>query len=312
MTHVCSIEPYLRDISAERRAPILARAVETRELLATWMAGYTGVLDPRASGTALSFAMTAPTRSAHELALAGRLAMWIFAVDDVLDARDATAVTTTGLLAPILAFLASGGEQRPVGDAPLVRALGDLWERLAQRPLYPFFRGPLVESLQAMFAAMELENAWREQYRGPGRRLPSYPDYLENGISSIAMPCLYRALALALGGPATPSCWPRLRSIERDAAMAVRLANDLRTCTRELDEQAVNAVVILGESATVAQARGEVEADMKRALDRCARSCEWGAPEPAGLDRLFCDYAVHTCRLYAHGDFNDGRLAAAV
>lgn len=52
---------------------------------------------------------------------------------------------------------------------------------------------------------------------------------------------------IATSAPATRDLLPALRGAERPFSMAVRVANDLRTCEREKLEGRVNAVTLLGE-----------------------------------------------------------------
>lgn len=310
--------PLLAKMPTEQRARVGKLAARSMEIITQWGNRHPIIRVGRAPATALTLSAAAPSCTDEEIALLGRLCMWIFAVDDLFDEGLPNIANPEQHLIPVLGLLDSDATYSGGSADPFYRAFAELCSDLSQYRLFPAFRVLLQESVALLFSSMAKESAWRDQYqRSNGQCLPTYDAYTENGASSIGMRTLYRAMALMLGEPATPQHWPLLRQMEQEAALSVRLANDLRTYQRELREQNINSLTILasppgGRGAPTAVALGlariEVQARMEQALDRCASLCQRDPEASALLKQVYLSKAHSSCAFYLEHDF-DAKLS---
>src|SRR5204863_9234262 len=89
---------------------------------------------------------------------------------------------------------------------------------------------------------------WRLAYRkgaDDGATLPTYEEYVATGRYSIGGPPHIWAALITTGDPSTPAHLDHLRAMEEIASTCIRLANDLQSYQKEIDEGKINALVIL-------------------------------------------------------------------
>ena len=93
---------------------------------------------------------------------------------------------------------------------------------------------------------MVREQEWRRACRSHGLvALPSYDEYLDNGLNSIGGPPHIWSDLITIGDASTPDHLDGLRPMERIASTCIRLANDLQSYRKEVAEGNINALVIL-------------------------------------------------------------------
>src|SRR5207237_1471750 len=77
-----------------------------------------------------------------------------------------------------------------------------------------------------------------------GATLPNYEQYVATGRYSIGGPPHIWAALITTGDPSTPAHLDHLRAMEEIASTCIRLANDLQSYQKEIDEGKINALVI--------------------------------------------------------------------
>jgi hypothetical protein len=265
-------------------------------------------------------AATASFLSVRELLPAARLSMWLFAVDDLCDEGSAeeralgSAQRWSRLERGVAVLDEPAGSGSGDGD-PLLQAIRDIRDELAGFPLFAPLRPSLVGFLREVLRGMQREEAWATRYReSPGDPLPTSRDYLETGLHSVGVLPVYLSMLATMGDDSIPSHLPRLLEMGHEAALCIRLANDLRSYERELAEGKLNSLVILQRelstqrglepAAALEQARAEVKARMAGALERCV---EIGRRERTGSahpERYTTDLVSFVCDFYAHHDYH--------
>lgn len=271
------------DAFALGRAAALAAAC-ARDLR-RYAAGHADLFSARAfdevcATVAHANAFGAPWHTAGELRTACRSALWVFAldwlVDHVADERGQVRAVVAGCEA-----VAGGAEPA----TPLTRMLADLRRDLRRAPAfaagYPAWR----EELSRMLAAMAREWDWKQALRAAGRTAaPTLDDYLDNA-ANFGSTWVNVAHWIAVGdagdlGPA--------RRAADTVQRALRLANDLRTYARDVDWGDLNALMLGVDRATVTGRIGALRAEAGELLDALAAS----APRQAEYLRRQLDYSL--------------------
>jgi hypothetical protein len=280
-----------------------ARAAQT---LHRWAARYPLIRRLRVWPLALSVAAAAPFSSVEALISTARVSLWVFTLDDLFDEER---VPQAELMRRAERYRAvvHGEPVDTTGDS-LAAALREIRDDLATYPLFGELGGEWVDALCGTIDGMMREYQWRSLYRKEGGPLPPYTEYLANGLYSIGGPPHVWAALITMGDASTPRNLDHLRSMERMASTAIRLANDLQSYPKEVSEGKINALVLLnkafqqeglseGEAYGRAETcvRGEIEKTLAVLSDLQARACtQTGRPEAAIADiaRFVCDFYV--------------------
>lgn len=289
----------------DEQVHIFDLSVRTAKALYQWAARYPLIRRVRVWPLALSVSAASPFSSLDALISTTRLSLWVFTLDDLFDEERAPEKELLRRAERYRA-VALGEPVAPSRDS-LATALRDVREDLATYPLFGSLGHEWENALAGTIHGMVTEYHWRLRHRSEGASaLPSYEDYIENGLYSIGGPPHVWAALITTGDPSTPYHLDHLRLMERAACTAIRLANDLRSYQKEIDEGNVNALVLISgrlieqgwnpeEAQQEAEARvREAIRDGLRLLDdlQADRRTATGHPEAdiADIARFVCDF----------------------
>lgn len=300
---------------------VFALTQELSEPLAAWCAKYPSLLRPsRVPQISLTLAASAPFLSARELLPTGRLFLWLFAVNDLCDERphaeEASApLTRCARLEQAMSVLETPGAPSPSED-PLPQAMWDIREGLTPLPLFSALRPALLNALRDFLRGMQLEAAWSHLYRqSPPGPAPSLQEYLEKAacFTTGTLP-IYVSVLMATRDEAILSRLPHFMGLGHEAAVSIRLANDLRSYEKELAEGKLNSLVLLqremmdqyGLAPAVALERGhaEVKAHLLGAMERCGQLGGEEATAGCQATQTIVNVVGFACGFYAHHDFH--------
>ncbi|MEV4178302.1 terpene synthase family protein [Nonomuraea sp. NPDC049709] len=171
-------------------------------------------------------AFGSPWATAAELRAVNRAALWVFAVDLLIDHVATSRGEVAGMVGECVA-VAAGKDP----DSPLTRFLAELRDDFGADPRW---RG----QLERMLTAMEREWEWRES-----RAVPGLDEYLANA-DSCGSSFVNLSHWLSLGDPATLSELARIRAASDEVQRYLRLLNDLTTHDREARWGDANALTL--------------------------------------------------------------------
>ncbi|WP_285703845.1 terpene synthase family protein [Microtetraspora sp. NBRC 16547] len=220
------------------------------------------------SSLSLVGAFGSPWATADELRIVNRAALWVFAVDWLIDVTAKTPEDVDLIVRDCLA--AADGTAEPA--TPLTRFLVDIRDELASVPAFET-AGPVWRAqLERMLTAMALEWGWndvRESGGGDGegdRILPDLEEYLANadGTGSSFVNVSHWIFT---GDPWTVGHLDEVMVISAEVQRYLRLLNDLATYRRDVGWGDVN-VLMLGVGRT------EVSERMAELADRAGELLE--------------------------------------
>jgi Terpene synthase family 2, C-terminal metal binding len=269
----------------------------------------------------LSVAAGAPFASVEALISTARLSLWVFTLDDLFDEER---VPQAELMkrAERYRALAHGEIPCPNGDS-LATALCEIRDDLARYPLFRPLGSEWADSLCGTIDGMMSEYHWRLAYRkGADDRatLPSYAEYVATGRYSIGGPPHIWAALITSNDESTPKHLEHLRPMEELASTGIRLANDLQSYQKEVQEGKINALVILSrelrargvrEEAAYAQAEARVRSDIERGLERLTRLRDAAVTRSAHPEAAIDNIARFVCDFYTHHDYHTFLAQAA-
>lgn len=288
-----------------------------------WAARYPLIRRVRVWPLSLSVAAAAPFSSIDALVATARVSLWVFTLDDLFDEER---VPQGELMrrAERYRAIVQNEPTEPASDS-LANALHEIRDELATYPLFPSLGQEWANALCGTIDGMTREYFWRLSYRNDrGATLPSYEDYLANGLYSIGGPPHMWASLIATGDASAVDHLDELRAMERIASTCIRLANDLQSYAKEITEEKINAIVLISseletqgvpveEAHTQAEAR--VRAEIATGITELGVIQErvhtrTGRPEAALADiaRFVCDF--YTTHDY-HTFYTEGAKAAA-
>ncbi|MEZ0075178.1 terpene synthase family protein [Planotetraspora sp. GP83] len=205
------------------------------------------------SGLSLVGAFGSPWATAAQLRVVNRAALWVFAVDWLVDAVATSAGEVDALVHDCLA-VADGDP--PVGEAGITRFLADIRDELAAVPSFPVLRQIWADQVRRMLLAMAREWRWRSE-----ATTVTFDDYLGNA-DSCGSSFVNVSHWIATGDAWTAGHLGELREISGEVQRYLRLLNDMATHGRELEWGDLN-VLTLGVSRT------EVTGRMAELVARC-------------------------------------------
>jgi len=212
-----------------------------------WAARYPLIRRVRVWPLCLSVAAAAPFASVEALISTARLSLWVFTLDDLFD-EEHVPDQLLDRRAALYRAIARRECEPPLRDS-LAVALGDVRDDLARYPLFSAIGDNWVNALCGTIDAMRTEHRWRQEFRrlGPAA-LPTYKEYLAVGQYSIGAPPHVWAALITTGDPSTPLHLAHLCQMERAASICIRLANDLQSWGKEVAEENVNALLLIGHA----------------------------------------------------------------
>ncbi|GAB3449362.1 isoprenoid biosynthesis enzyme family protein [Actinophytocola sediminis] len=230
---------------AAQFVPLIRLADAVLADLRRWTAAFLpGHTDLPLVGAAFGAAVVGPWATPEELRHSARMAAWAYAFDDHLEQR----VTDPGELGELvdrcLAVVHTG--QSDPGN-PLLHSLSAWQHELARLPGYP----PLASLWQTRFAACLRGHrydwtAGRARERGSAHAAGitlDVAEYLDHA-DSISLWLVNLPRWVAYGGADLPARLDVLVPAVDDLTVAVRLANDLATIDRELNEPGQNNILM--------------------------------------------------------------------
>lgn len=296
---------FLEMRGPEDQIRIFDLSIRATAPLHQWAARYPLIRRERVWPLALSVAAAAPFASLDALVSTARLSLWVFTLDDLFDEEH---VPQAELMrrAERYQAIARAEIEAPRSDS-LAVALQEVRNDLARYPLFASLSGQWADALCGTIDGMITEYDWRLGYREVGPdMLPSYDEYLSSGLYSIGGPPHVWAALITTADPSTPDHLSHLRVMELIACTCIRLANDLRSYPKEVDEGNINALVLLGRSLigdglsardahqlAEERVRGEIANGLDRLSELQAHArTRTGRPEAAIADiaRFVCDF----------------------
>jgi hypothetical protein len=232
--------------------------------------------------------MTTPARE-----VVADVGLAIFAFDDLVDEEDIEVEDLEFRCEQLLAQ--SRGEPCPeVGFDPTAGLLLDVAERLAASPFAELFWPDWVDEFGRCFRAIV---AHRRVAMGEAQ--PSLDAYLDMGRDSVGIAAVCVAAAMVGGDARVVAHRDAYLAAAGHAAVAARIANDLRSINRELNEQTTNVLMLDGSDVATLELRVKAE---RAAAARILADIDAGWPGQFVLTFLDGLLALYGC-----GDFHDGR-----
>ncbi|MDC0712039.1 terpene synthase family protein [Stigmatella sp. ncwal1] len=313
---------FLEALPSAERDHIFTLTGELSVFLMAWSKKYPTLMRTRrVPQVSLTMAVSAPFLSARELLPTASLFMWLFAVDDLCDeappgeqaASDAPLWTR---IEQAVSVFREPDTVSPGGEEPLRQSLRDIRDGLAHFPLFASLRAPLESSLRDFLRGTRHETAWSARYRqSPHGPLPSLEDYLEKGAcyTSGTLP-IYLGVLTSINEDAILPRLPHFMGLGHEAAISIRLANDLRSYEKELAEGKLNSLVLfqrelmaqhgMDSTRALARARAEVRTHLVDAMERCMQSGTEEASAGSRATQAIVNAAAFACDFYAHHDFH--------
>ena len=312
---------FLASLDPAEQVRIFDLSARTSQTLHRWAARYPLIRRVRVWPLSLSVAAGAPFTSVEALISTARLSLWVFTLDDLFDEER---VPQAELMKRAERYRALAHREIPcpTGDS-LATALCELRDDLAKYPLF----GPLgtewANSLCGTIDGMMREYHWRLAYRkgaDENATLPTYDEYVATGRYSIGGPPHIWAALITSDDASTPAQLDHLRAMEELASTCIRLANDLQSYQKEIQEGKINALVILSrelrargvsEEAAYAQAEARVRADIEAGLQQLTRLRDAAVTQTARPEAAIDNIARFVCDFYTHHDYHTFLAQAA-
>ena len=285
---------------------------EVAPRLDAWARRYPLVRRERIGPLTLSVAAASPFSSPEAVESTARVSLWVFTLDDVMDEELLPVEENEAFIARSLAII--GGDNVPHLEGSLTQALADVRDDLRRYDLFPQFGFIWADALRGTIREMERENVWRDAYRSQGKSaLPSFEDYVACGRYSIGGPPHIWAEVLTIGDPSACDAVDGLMRMEEAASICIRLANDLRSESKEAREGTINSLVI---AARDLEAAGVDAADVPslaraRVMARIAAGIQaLGAMQLRSItssgypEAAIADIARFVCEFYQEFDYH--------
>jgi hypothetical protein len=312
---------FLASLDPAEQVRIFDLSARTSQTLHRWAARYPLIRRVRVWPLALSVAAGAPFTSVEALISTARLSLWVFTLDDLFDEER---VPQSELMKRAERYRALTHNEIPCpsGDS-LATALCELRDDLASYPLFGPLGSEWANALCGTIEGMMREYQWRLAYRkGADSRatLPTYEEYVATGRYSIGGPPHIWAALITSDDPSTPAHLDHLRAMEQLASTCIRLANDLQSYQKEVDEGKINALVILSrelrangmpEEEAYKQAEARVRADILAGLKQLTALRDSAVTQSSRPEAAIDNIARFVCDFYTHHDYHTFLAQAA-
>lgn len=309
---ILSRSRFLSSNSDAEQSRIVALTLQASRAIEQWAVLRPQIRRERILPLSLTFAASAPFADVDSLVLAARQTLWIFLLDDLFDEEQLPDEALLHCVEDYCALVK--GTAIASSDDVLCEILAGVREDLSRAPLFAALGREWEHALRGTIGGMVREHEWRIAYRrGDLSALPSYEEYLSIGRYSIGAPPHIWAALILIDDPSTPACLHHLRSMMQIASVCIRLANDLRSAAKEIEEGKTNALLILslafrqeGASPELAWQRAEarIRSEIDEGLASLAhlaanRRTRTGRPEA-----LINDLAHFVYDFYAEHDYH--------
>ena len=312
---------FLAALDAQEQVHIFDLSARMVPPLHRWAARYPLIRRVRVWPLSLSVAAAAPFSAAEALVAEARVSLWVFTLDDLFDEER---VPQTELMRRAERYRAIS-QNLPTPPAPdsLANALREIREEMTAFPLFASLGDEWARALCGTIDGMTREYYWRLSYRKDGgAALPSYDEYVANGLYSIGGPPHMWSAIIATNDPSVLDHMDELRQMERISSTCIRLANDLQSYAKEITEEKINALILISREL---QARGVPEKDaLDQAEERVRAEIASGIEALGELQRkvhtttghpeaALADIARFVCDFYTTHDYHTfyGEMAAS-
>ncbi len=295
---------YLAVLPAAQRRHLLDRAREVTAQCEDWLRVYPIVLRPSVTAAcSLISTVALPGAGTAELRLLTCWWLWIFGVDDLLDDPAAD----DSQIAFWTERFASDPPTDPADDDPLRAALGSVHTALSRYPLFACLASQWRTGMAEIVQGMLTERQWSTSMP------PTFQAYLANGMATIAVRPYTLTGCILAGERAAAAAFEALDPIINAAARCFRLANDLRSDSRERQEGKLNALTLLQAeySARDQQDNEALRAARRRLHDTCVADLQFldrakrtAAPQIATLARFLWAHTAFVWDMYQVGDYD--------
>jgi hypothetical protein len=312
---------FLASLDPADQVRIFDLSARTSQRLHRWAARYPLIRRVRVWPLSLSVAAGAPFTSVEGLISTARLSLWVFTIDDLFDEER---VPQAELMKRAQRYRALAHREIacPSGDS-LATALCELRDDLATYPLFGPLGSQWADALCGTIDGMTREYQWRLAHRKASdvqATLPTYEEYVATGRYSIGGPPHIWAALVTSDDPSTPEHLDHLRAMEQLASTCIRLANDLQSYQKEVQEGKINALVILSrelrargvpEQEAYAQAEARVHADIVAGLEKLAALRQSAVTQTGRPEAAIDNIARFVCDFYTHHDYHTFLAQAA-
>lgn len=312
---------FLASLDPAEQVRIFDLSARTAQTLHKWAARYPLIRRVRVWPLSLSVAAGAPFTSVDALISTARLSLWVFTLDDLFDEER---VPQSELLKRAKRYreLVHREIAPPSGDS-LATALCELRDDLAKYPLFGALGTEWANSLCGTIDGMWREYQWRLAYRNgtdASATLPTYAEYVATGRYSIGGPPHIWAALITSDDPTTPRYLDHLRAMEQLASTCIRLANDLQSYQKEVEEGKINALVILSRELRARgvskddayrQAEARVQADILTGLEQLTTLRNHAVTQSGRPEAAIDNIARFVCDFYTHHDYHTFLAQAA-
>ena len=300
---------FLASLDSSEQVHIFDLSTRMVPPLHRWAARYPLIRRVRVWPLSLSIAAAEPFSSVEALVATARVSLWVFTLDDLFDEER---VPQTELMRRAERYR-SIVQNQPTASAAdsLANALREIRDEMSTYPLFPTLGHEWAKALCGTIDGMTREYYWRLAYRKDGgASLPSYDEYVANGLYSIGGPPHIWASIITAGDPTAAEHVEELRQMERISSTVIRLANDLQSYEKEITEEKFNSVLLISrdlqangvpESEAHSRAKQRVQDNISAGIAELGTlqeqvHTETGHPEAAVADiaRFVCDfYTAH-------------------
>ncbi|MDG4766716.1 terpene synthase family protein [Solwaraspora sp. WMMD406] len=211
------------------------------------------------AAVSMATAFGAPWCTPEQLRLANRTALWVFAVDWLIDYRASVASDVDDVIRACQA-VAHGAS--PAGDDEVGGFLAELVAELATSPAFASGRQRWSTELDRMLLAMRREWRWKTARRDdPAGDQPTFADYLDNADNFGSTFVNVSHWLRNADGPAIAHL-DELTTVSREVQRVLRLVNDLATQGRDRGWGDLNAMMFTSD-------RAAIHAQINQLVDRC-------------------------------------------
>jgi Terpene synthase family 2, C-terminal metal binding len=284
------LERALRDDSV--RSAVAAVEADVRTAIGPWSSVFRNTA---IRGVVTGAVLGAPGMTAVHLATVAKLGAWICAFDDLVDDGELTDAELD-LRFEQFDQLLTGNECPELEFDPIARLFVDVLADLRktrQPSLFELF----VAQLRASLRGMRCE---REALDRDG----SVESYLQVGADSICMAPVITAAALLLGELELSEHIGSFTAAEHHASVAVRIANDLATWSRERQEKSANVLRLTGDiGVTALRNRIAVERGI---VHHCVAGLRRSVPRTAEFMLNLTEFFLNT---YDVGDLDQDQFS---
>ena len=240
------VNGFFDTLDAVEKVKAQETVVALTRVMEGWAPRYSSVLPIRIPAIALHNVAIMPQLNILASALIGKLTLWIFGIDDVIDDRRVSLEELRQGLAQRWCQIASGDSYAETDDGDQLAAmLGEIRKELSGYPLFKSLSAEWSTNVRLLIESGVRQYQYALEYEAHGpKALPTLDEYLQNGIYTIGIPWWALTLAIVLDDSSVMEHWGVMEEVARSTSAAVRLYNDVQSLDKELQENNVSSVII--------------------------------------------------------------------